>query len=280
MPNTLRQIPLNETGGVTGASLKREGLDQLSKLGRAVRPIGRGLSPERESQLTRQTAGTTTTPSQLRPQPQPQPQPLGQAATENIEQVKSRVEPQTVRQQAPSIMPALQALSQKAQEPVSRAQQAAQKLMEGGSKLFGTPVNTRISQAFGNISPLYKGVTKGSRHLGVDIAVNAGTPLQLPVSGKVVVGNDPGGFGAYVKVLGTDGTEYRFSHLSEVSPQIIEAANRGLRVQEGTIFAKTGGVPGTQGSGRTTGAHLDITAKQKGKFVDPMGLDSVRRALS
>lgn len=280
MPNGLRNIPLQELGGTVGATLRqrtpgkvRDVVQRGQQLGRAAGVVGRGaLTPDREAQLARQTAGSQTTPSQLRPQPQAPAQRLGEQAVAGIEGVRERLRPPGVQEQLPSMMPALQ-------QAQSRGQELVQKFVTEGSKLFGQPTRARISQAFGNISPLYRGVTKDSKHVGVDIAIGAGTPLQLPVSGKVTAGIDPRGFGAYVRVLGEDGTEFRFSHLSEIAPQIIEAARTGARVSAGTLFGKSGGTPGTQGAGRTTGAHLDITAKQGGKFVDPMRIASVREAL-
>jgi murein DD-endopeptidase MepM/ murein hydrolase activator NlpD len=138
-----------------------------------------------------------------------------------------------------------------------------------------------ITQGFGNYNPaLYSGITKGAKHLGVDLGVPQGTELRLPISGNVEVGIDPRGFGAYVKVKGDDGAEYRFSHLSQINPAIARAAETGKKIAAGTAFGISGGARGTAGAGNTTGAHLDITARdQRGNYIDPMKIDTIRRAL-
>ena len=87
MANALGRIPITELGGTAGADLRRRGLDELRDLteGREQQlaragAAGRGtLPPRREAQLTRQTAGTQLTPSQIRPPaqpPAPEPEPV------------------------------------------------------------------------------------------------------------------------------------------------------------------------------------------------------------
>ena len=153
----------------------------------------------------------------------------------------------------------------------------AENVEEGLSRMFDG--NFPISQSFGTKNTLYSGLTKDSRHLGLDVAIPEGTPLRVPVSGKISVGYDPKGFGLNVVIMGDNGTEYRFSHLSKLSPAIIDAMKQGRKIGAGTIFALSGGVPGKPGAGNTTGAHLDVTTRRGGEFVNPEKLASIRRAI-
>lgn len=117
----------------------------------------------------------------------------------------------------------------------------------------------RISQGYGNYNPaLYAGRTAGSKHWAVDIATPEGTPVYSPVSGKVEYGEDPT-FGKYARVIGDDGVTYQFSHLSKFGD------------------GKTVGYTGS--TGHSTGPHLDIMTKKDGKTINPMTLESLKRAV-
>lgn len=126
---------------------------------------------------------------------------------------------------------------------------------------FVSPVKGKfnITQKFGNYNPgLYSGITKDSKHLGLDLATPQGTDVASPVAGDVKFGFDKN-WGNYADVVGDDGTVYRFSHLSE--------QNKGLqRVAAGQGIGKTGN------TGNSTGAHLDISVKKNGQYIDPMSL--------
>ena len=46
------------------------------------------------------------------------------------------------------------------------------------------------------------------------------------------------------------------------------------KVSTGQLIALTGGTPGTQGAGLSTGAHLHYTVKNKnGNYIDPLSID-------
>lgn len=136
--------------------------------------------------------------------------------------------------------------------------------------------NPRVSQGFGNINSLYAGATAGARHLGIDFATPEGTGVFAPFSGEARAGHDPGGWGSYVEVKDPKtGISVRFSHLS----QLAQAVMKG-QVQAGQQVGLTGGVPGTRGAGRTTGAHLDVSARNRqGQVVDPRSIQPIRRQL-
>lgn len=133
---------------------------------------------------------------------------------------------------------------------------------------FASPLKDKynITQKFGNYNPsLYKGITKDSRHKGLDLATPLGTELFSPIAGKVKSGFDKN-WGNYVDVVADDGTTYRFSHLSALE-RIAD------QVQPGQLLGKTGS------SGHSTGAHLDISVRRGGQFIDPLTISALAAAL-
>ena len=137
-----------------------------------------------------------------------------------------------------------------------------------------------ITQQFGNYNPaLYRNITKGSRHTGVDLATPAGTPLKSPFEGRVEMGTDKS-FGNYVRIVGDDGLIFQFSHLSEISPQLQAIAREQGRITSGMDIGLTGGAKGSYGAGNSTGAHLDITLRRNGQFINPLSFEPLSRAIN
>lgn len=105
-----------------------------------------------------------------------------------------------------------------------------------------------------------------SNHKGIDIGVNAGTPIVAPsdleILGKI---NDNTGYGQRLATYDprTD-TTYLLSHLSKYG-------DSNGRVAPGTVLAYSGGTPGTVGAGNTTGAHVDIET-YKGRYMPTAGV--------
>lgn len=156
-------------------------------------------------------------------------------------------------------------LKSKAQQSVQKLRGVASKASDFTSDLVGTvsdalPLKGKygLSQKFGNVNPgLYSGITEGSKHLGVDLKTPQGTEVFAPTSGNVVYGQDKN-WGNYAEMTLPDGTTVRFSHLSEIG-------SNG-QVKAGQPIAKTGN------TGNSTGAHLDISARKNGQYIDPMTL--------
>ncbi len=147
---------------------------------------------------------------------------------------------------------------------LDQAQQMPQQGSGDGRVLQG---KYGITQKFGNYNPaLYSGITKDSRHKGVDIATPSGTPVYAPVSGTVETGNDRN-WGLYTLVRGDDGHVYRMSHLSKHGVQ------PGQRITPGTLLGYTGS------TGNSTGPHLDISVQRNNQFIDPLSIEALYRAL-
>lgn len=113
-----------------------------------------------------------------------------------------------------------------------------------------------ISSGFGIRSDPFTG--RPAFHGGIDIAAPAGTPILATANGIVKEAGRKGGYGNYVLLSHTDGTQTMYSHL------------QSLRVQAGN-GVRAGQVLGTLGStGRSTGAHLDYRLIAAGKKYNPM----------
>ena len=156
-------------------------------------------------------------------------------------------------------------LKSKAQQSAQKLQGLADKASDFTSDLVGSVSEAlplkgkfRLTQKFGNVNPaLYAGITKGSRHLGADLATPLGTEVFAPTSGQVTYGKDKN-YGNYADMTLPDGTTVRFSHLSETGqPGEVKAGQR---------IAKTGS------TGNSTGAHLDVSARRNGQYIDPATL--------
>jgi murein DD-endopeptidase MepM/ murein hydrolase activator NlpD len=82
---------------------------------------------------------------------------------------------------------------------------------------------------------------------GVDIANACGTPIYAAASGVVITADDAGwngGFGKYIKIMHTNGTETLYAHATK-----LKVVN-GQNVEKGEIVASMGT------TGNSTGCHL------------------------
>lgn len=114
-----------------------------------------------------------------------------------------------------------------------------------------------------NKIPTYSGYymlpTKGIRtrgvkpgHKGVDIANDVGTPIYASADGKVIVADDQGyngGFGKYVVISHSNGTQTLYGHMSAVLTTV------GATVEQGDLIGKMGN------TGKSTGPHLHFEVR-------------------
>lgn len=131
-----------------------------------------------------------------------------------------------------------------------------------------------ITQQFGNVNPaLYGGITKGARHLGVDVGAPLNTPLTSPLTGRAKAGVDKH-WGNYVLLEAGDGNVYRFSHLSKSDPIFQQAKDGYVPVNRGQSLGFTGS------TGNSTGAHLDISVTRGGQYINPLTIPALERMLA
>lgn len=103
----------------------------------------------------------------------------------------------------------------------------------------------------------------GRMHYGVDIAMNIGDTVRVPLSGFVKrISYEPRGYGRYVVVIHENGLETRYAHLS------LSLVMPGQRVTAGQPIALSGN------SGNSTGPHLHFESRLDGIPVNPFGMFS------
>lgn len=87
---------------------------------------------------------------------------------------------------------------------------------------------------------------RGGRHAGVDLLADCGTPLVAASTGTVTMRGTGGRAGRYIAVTATDGTEWLYMHLRDVSVHTGDAVAAGAPV-------------GTVGdTGNATACHLHL----------------------
>lgn len=115
--------------------------------------------------------------------------------------------------------------------------------------------NATLASGGGYSNPLPGAIKTQGIHgyNGVDLSgVPVGTPVLAALSGEVIVAKSSGwngGYGAYVVIKHTNGTQTLYGHLSSVSVSV------GQKVSTGT---KIGGMGN---SGRSTGPHLHFEVR-------------------
>lgn len=123
---------------------------------------------------------------------------------------------------------------------------------------FAIPVDGPLTTCFGmRESPTEPGITE--MHLGVDIAAEYGTPVHAATAGKVHLADVAGGYGNLVILLGDDGMQTWYGHLSRFAVKV------GNHVEQGAVIGYVGS------TGRSTGPHLHFEMRPKGgNPVDPL----------
>jgi murein DD-endopeptidase MepM/ murein hydrolase activator NlpD len=97
-------------------------------------------------------------------------------------------------------------------------------------------------------------------HAGTDIRMAYGQSVQAVAPGRVVSVGERSGYGLTVVVDHGDGLETRYAHLSAAA------------VQEGDVIAAGQVVAQSGNSGRSTGPHLHLEARQNGKAIEMAAL--------
>ena len=125
---------------------------------------------------------------------------------------------------------------------------ATSRFASSGSGSSGSSNNNSISSSY------YTRPISGGRksqgihgHNGVDIAAPTGTSIRASASGTVIVakaGGYNGGYGSYVVITHSNGTQTLYGHMSRVDVSV------GERVEQGETIGAVGN------TGRSTGPHI------------------------
>jgi len=129
------------------------------------------------------------------------------------------------------------------------------------SGAFRRPVPHRANSAFGSRS-VFNGQAR-SPHGGADFLSPAGTPIEAPNAGRVVVAEDLYYTGQTVAIDHGLGLVSLFAHLSRIDVAL------GDSVTPGQVVGLVGS------TGRVTGPHLHWTLRLNAVRVDPLSLLAV-----
>jgi LysM repeat protein len=111
------------------------------------------------------------------------------------------------------------------------------------------------------IRPVYGGVISQGLHgyNAVDFAANRGTTLVAAASGSVIIARNSGwngGYGKYIVIAHSNGTQSLYAHLSEV------VTYEGASVEQGQLIGYSGN------TGKSTGPHLHFEVRgAKNPFI-------------
>ena len=121
-----------------------------------------------------------------------------------------------------------------------------------GIKIATLPITGTISSRYGVSSSI-----RSSRHTGLDIAAQKGTPIKAIAEGTVIFASTSGSYGNLVKIDHGNGIESWYGHTSKMYVTI------GQKVNAGDIIAAVGS------TGNSTGPHLHLEIRINGQHVNP-----------
>lgn len=155
-----------------------------------------------------------------------------------------------------------------AQEVNSLQAEIERKLSSLDNKGQGSSVISWPVIPYKGLSTEFHDPTYPFRHLfehgGIDIPIPLGTPVKSSAPGYVAWTKTGAQYGNYVMVIHSDGVATLYAHLSRFSVKQDDYVGRG------TVIGLSGGVPGMQGAGLSTGAHLHYEVRLDGIPVDPL----------
>jgi murein DD-endopeptidase MepM/ murein hydrolase activator NlpD len=101
-------------------------------------------------------------------------------------------------------------------------------------------------------------------HYGIDYAAPVGTPVESVGGGRVTFIGWKKGYGRYIKVRHNHMYVTGYGHLSRFA----KGLDKGSRVRQGDVIGYVGS------SGLATGPHLDFSMKKKGRYINPLSVQS------
>jgi murein DD-endopeptidase MepM/ murein hydrolase activator NlpD len=131
--------------------------------------------------------------------------------------------------------------------------------------MISWPVDSRrITSKFGKRAAPVIGAS--TEHNGIDIGIPVGTDVRSVADGKVVaVWDDTTYGGGYsIRIEHDGGLGSGYCHLSE------QLVKKGDLVKAGQVIARSGGLKGAPGAGKSSGPHLHLTIRQFGVAIDPL----------
>jgi murein DD-endopeptidase MepM/ murein hydrolase activator NlpD len=103
------------------------------------------------------------------------------------------------------------------------------------------------------------------QHPGIDLRADVGAPIKAAAGGYVAWTKTGQSYGNYIMIVHPGNLATVYAHLTKFK------VKAGTYVERGDVIGFTGGMPGMQGAGLSTGPHLHFEVRQDGIPVDPMG---------
>ena len=101
-------------------------------------------------------------------------------------------------------------------------------------------------------------------HPGVDLPTPVGTQVRAAAGGYVAFNRTGKQYGNYVMIVHPGGIATVYAHLSRFS------VKPDTYIERGEVVGLSGGRPGDQGAGLSTGPHLHFEVRQDGIPIDPL----------
>lgn len=135
------------------------------------------------------------------------------------------------------------------------------KALARGDILLNWPVNAThgISAHFHDPSYPFR---KLFEHPGTDLPTSVNTPVKSAAGGYVAFNRTGKQYGNYIMIIHPGGISTVYAHLKSF------VAKPDTYVERGDVIGYSGGRPGDQGAGLSTGAHLHFEVRQNGIPVD------------
>ena len=125
-----------------------------------------------------------------------------------------------------------------------------------GSPFIGVNWLNNVSSRWGwRVHPILGSV---KIHLGLDIAMNGGTPINACNDGTVFLNSSSSGYGNHIKIVDDNGDYTLYAHLSGFN------VKNGQKIKKGEII----GFVGT--TGNSTGNHLHLEYHKNGNNLNPL----------
>lgn len=100
-------------------------------------------------------------------------------------------------------------------------------------------------------------------HSGLDMAVPVGTRVSSSAPGYVAWAREGRSYGNYIMIIHANGLATLYAHLSKIE------VSEGQFVGRGVEIGRSGGKPGMQGAGLSTGPHVHFEVRLNGIPVNP-----------
>ena len=143
----------------------------------------------------------------------------------------------------------------KRKEAEQKQQQVDIQKYDGGTFIWPTPGNYRISSPYGNRLDPFTG--ENVYHNGVDIAANTGTQILAVYDGEVAWSYYSTTAGNWIGIDHGDGLYTIYMHASKL------LVSEGDKVSKGDVIALVGS------TGRSTGPHLHLSIRKNGNYQNP-----------